>query len=110
MEFFLKKFEHDYIGAIKKHTMPKRKTGNKTVAIHIDMGINTNILISGMSLKSYLLRNNYGENLFQVVDERQLQDIFKFAEENHKMPFWKYINKCYLEVNLGSRSTCDRSL
>ena len=91
--------------------MPKRKTGNKTVAINIDMDIKTNVLISGISLKSYLLRNNYGEsNLSQVVDERQLQDIFKFAEENHKMPFWKYINKCYLEVNLGSRSTCDRSL
>ena len=28
-------------------------------------------------------------SLFQVLDEKQLQDILKLAEENLKMPVWK---------------------
>ena len=32
-------------------------------------------------------------NFLKILDERQLQDIVKLAEENLKMPVWKYNDK-----------------
>ena len=37
--------------------------------------------------------------MFQVLDEKQMNDIFKLAEENMKNPVWKYEDKCYLKIN-----------
>ena len=48
-----------------------------------DMKIETGVLITGLKLK-YLSKkqNAYGENhMFQVLDEKQMNDIFKLAEE-----------------------------
>ena len=39
------------------------------------------------------------ESVFQVLDETQLEGIFKLAEESLKMPVWKYTDKCYLKAN-----------
>ena len=38
-------------------------------------------------------------SFFQVLYENQLEYVFKLAEENIKMPVWKYSEKCYLKVN-----------
>ena len=47
-----------------------------------------------------MLKSEYGTNqLFQVLDEKQLGDICKLAEEDIKMPIWRYNEKCYLRVN-----------
>ena len=56
------------------------------------MKIETGMLITGIKLK-YLSKkqNAYGENhMFQVLDEKQMTDILKLAEENMKIPVWKY--------------------
>ena len=37
--------------------------------------------------------------MFQVLYEKQMNDLFKFAEENLKIPVWKYDGKCYLKIN-----------
>ena len=37
--------------------------------------------------------------MFQVLDEKQMNDISKLAEENMKIPVWKYEDKCYLKIN-----------
>ena len=50
------------------------------------MKIETGVLITGIKLK-YLSKkqNAYGENhMFQVLDEKQMNDIFKLASENLK--------------------------
>lgn len=72
-----------------------------TVKANTDMKIQTGILITGIKLK-YLSKkqNAYGENhMFQVLDEKQMNDITKLAEENMKIPVWKYEDKCYLKIN-----------
>ena len=38
-------------------------------------------------------------NFLKILDERQLQDIVKLAEENLKMPVWKYNDKWYREIH-----------
>ena len=71
------------------------------LTIELNMDIETNIVIHGIKLK-YLSekKNEYGTNhMFQVLDERQLKDIFKLAEENIKMPVWKYNEKSYSRIN-----------
>ena len=68
-----------------------------TAKANTDMKLQTGILITGIKLK-YLSKkqNAYGENhMFQVLDEKQMNDIFKLAEENFKNPLWKYNCKCY---------------
>ena len=68
---------------------------------YTDLKIETGVLITGSKLK-YLSnkQNAYGENhMFQVLDEKQMNDIFKLAEENMKIPVWKYEDKCYLKIN-----------
>ena len=35
-------------------------------------------------------------DMFHVLDERQLKHVFKIADEHLKMPVWKYNDKCYL--------------
>ena len=42
--------------------------------------------------------------MFQVLDGTQVNDIFKFAEENMKIPVRKYEGKCYLNINEKSLS------
>ena len=82
--------------------MPKTKSENQTLEIEMDtIDIQTDTIISGIKLKSLCTkRNEYGtKQLFQVLDEKQLEDILKLAEENLKMPVWKYNDKCYLKVN-----------
>ena len=37
--------------------------------------------------------------MFQVLDEKQMNDILKLAEENMKIPVWKYEDKCFLTIN-----------
>ena len=37
--------------------------------------------------------------MFQGLDEKQMNDIFKLAEENMKIPVWKYEDKCYVTIN-----------
>ena len=34
-----------------------------------------------------------------MLDEKQLQYIVKLAEDNLKIPAWKYNDKCYLKDN-----------
>ena len=47
----------------------------------------------------YLERNEYGvTHNFQVLDEKQFQYIFELAEENLKMPVWKYNDKSYFKM------------
>ncbi len=36
---------------------------------------------------------------FKYLIEKQMNDIFKLAEENMKIPVWKYEDKCYLKIN-----------
>ena len=48
---------------------------SKTVEIKIDMGIKTNIVISGINWSSYLWKYDTSQ-LVQVLDEAQLQNIF----------------------------------
>ena len=66
-----------------------------------NIGIQTSIIIPGIKLKlSYTKTNEYGYNQFvQVLDENRLQYMFKLAEENMKMPVWKYNDKCYIKTN-----------
>ena len=33
------------------------------------------------------------------MDEKQLEDVSELAEENLKMPVWKYNVKCHLKIN-----------
>ena len=56
------------------------------------MKIETGVLITGIKLKNLSKKQNaYGENhMFQVLGEKQMNDIFKLAEENMKIPVWKY--------------------
>ena len=65
------------------------------------IGIQTDIIISGIKLKPLCTkRNEHGTNqLFQILDEKQLGDIFQLAEENLEMPVWKYNDECYPKVN-----------
>ena len=64
------------------------------------LDVQTNIIIPGIKLEFYLRNNGYGTSqLFQVLDEQQLQHICKLAEGNLKMPVWKYIDKCCLKIN-----------
>ena len=105
----LNKFEHYYIGAIKQQHDAKIQNGGNQ---NNQLDIQTN-MISGIKLK--LLRakkNEYGEhNLFQVLDEKQLHDIYKLAEECLKIQIWNYNDKCYLRVNKRkSRSICYRPI
>ena len=56
--------------------------------IKIDMGIKTIFVISGFELKSSFAKHEYGTSQpFQVLDEKQFQDIFKLAEETLKCQF-----------------------
>ena len=61
------------------------------------MKIQTGILITGLKLKCLSKKENeYGVNhMFQVLDEKQMNDIFKLSEENMKIPVWKYDGECY---------------
>ena len=80
--------------------MPSTVKANN-MKTNTDMKLQTGILITGIKLK-YLSKkqNAYGENhMFQVLDEKQMNDIFKLAEENMKIPVWKYEDKCYLKIN-----------
>ena len=56
------------------------------------MKIETGVLITGIKIKYLSKKQNAdGENhMFQVLDEKQMNDIFKLAEENMKIPVWKY--------------------
>ena len=65
-----------------------------------NMKIETGMLITGIKLKCLSKKQNaYGENhMLQVLDEKQMNDIFKLAEENMKIPVWKYEDKCYLKL------------
>ena len=36
---------------------------------------------------------------FKYWMKKQMNDIFKLAEENMKIPVWKYEDKCYLKIN-----------
>ena len=60
------------------------KTGDK-------LDIQAYIIIYVIKLKLLSTkRNEYGTNqLLQVLDEKQLEDIFKLAEESLKMPIWR---------------------
>ena len=65
--------------------MPSTVKANN-MKTNTDMKLQTGILITGIKLK-YLSKkqNAYGENhMFQVLDEKQMNDIFKLAEENMK--------------------------
>ena len=89
--------------------MPK----SKSVDIKINqLDVQTDIVIPGIKLKFLSAKkNDYGENnLFQVFGEKQLQYIFELAEENLKIPVWRYNDKCNLKVNGKGRSTCHRSI
>ena len=69
--------------------MPKNKTDNRNAEIKMDdqLNIQTGIIISGIYLILIYLKNDCGTNpLFQVLGEKQLEYIFKLAEENLKMP------------------------
>ena len=78
--------------------MPNNKTENKTVEIKMDtLDLQTNIIIPGIKLIWLSNKNEYGTSqLFQKLDEKQLEYIFKLAEGNLKMPVWKYNDKRYL--------------
>ena len=73
--------------------MPKNKPDNMTVEIKMDdkLDIQTDSIISGIKLRLLSTkRKGYGTNqLVQVLDEKQLEDMFKLAEESLKMPVWK---------------------
>ena len=81
--------------------MPKNKSDNRAVEIKMgdELHMQTNIIIS--VIKSKLLStkgNDDGTNqLFQVLGEKQLGNIFNLAEESLNMPVWKYNDKCYLK-------------
>ena len=62
--------------------------------------------MSGIKLKClWGKKNEYGINHnFQTVGERQLNNIFKLAEENMKMPIWRYNGKSYLETYVDTLS------
>ena len=48
----------------------------------------------------YIRKNEYGTNqLFQVLDGKQLEYMFRLAEESLKMTVWKHSAKCYLRIN-----------
>ena len=68
------------------------------------LDIQTNIIIPGIKLRFLpTKKNEYGTSeLFQVLDEKQLQAISKLAEENLKMPVWKYNDECYLKLEIKS--------
>ena len=46
--------------------------------------------------------------MFQVLDEKQMNDIFKLSEEHIKNPVWKYDGKCYLKLN--EKKVCQHSI
>ena len=80
--------------------MPKTKSENKAVEIEMDdIAIQTNIIQTGIKLKSLSTKKEYGTNQrFQILGEMQYEDIFKLAE-HIKMPVWKYNDKCYMRNN-----------
>ena len=45
--------------------------------------------------------------MFQVLDDKQMNDIFKLSE-NMKIPVWKYEDKCYLTIN--EKKVCQYSI
>ena len=58
------------------------------------------LLFLKLNSNSYLLKNDHGTNQRpQVLDGNQLEYMFKPAEENLKMPVWKYNEKCFLKAN-----------
>ena len=82
-----------------------QKQQNKTVEIKMDtLDVQTNVIISGIELKCvFIKKSEYGTNqLCQVLDEKQLQCIIKLAEENLKMPVWKYTDNCYLKIDANT--------
>ena len=73
--------------------MPKHKSDNRTVEIKMDdkFDIQTDYYFLNQIKFLSTKRNDYGTGqLLQVLDEKQLGVIFKLAEENLKMPVWKY--------------------
>ena len=80
--------------------MPTNKTEHNTVEIRMDtLDIQTNIFIPEIKLQLLSTKNAYGTfQRFQVLGEKHLQNICKLAEENVKMPIWKYNDKCYPET------------
>ena len=82
--------------------MPNNKSDNRVVEIKMDdkLDIQANTIISRIKLKSLSTEKDYGTNqLFQALDEKQLGYILKLAEENLKMPVWRYNDKCYPKAN-----------
>ena len=82
--------------------MPKTKSDNRTVEIKMGDKLDRQayIIISGIKLKSLPTKKMTGTNqLFQVLGETQLENIFQLAEESLKMPAWKYNDECYLKDN-----------
>ena len=63
--------------------------------------IQPDIIIYGIKLKTLSTKkNDYSENnMFQILDEKQLQYIYELAEGDLKMTVWKYNDNCYLNVN-----------
>ena len=83
-----------YRGNQQKQHNAKKKTDNRTVEINMDdkLYIQTYVIISEIKLNCLSTkRHDYGTTqLFQVLDEKQLEYIFKLAEESIKVPVWKY--------------------
>ena len=93
---FVQTFHSIILGQSKKQHDAKKQIGQQTVEIKMDdeLNIQTDYYFWNKLESLFTKRNHYGTNqLFQVLGEKQLEDIFKLAGEDLKMPAWIYNGK-----------------
>ena len=86
-----------YRGNQKQHDAKKQRNTKRWKSEWTPLISKLILLFLETKYKSYLLKSEYGTNqLFKYWMDNNFNIFFRLAEENLKMPVWRYNDKRYL--------------